>query len=240
MLELAGVGYRYTRWLFRDVTFSVPAGTVTAVLGPNGSGKTTLLRCAAGLLSPQAGAVRRSTPAAFVPQAHQSTFAYRVVDMVLMGRVRNVPTFATPGRRDHAAARDAMERVGILDLAGTPFSSLSGGQQQLVRIARAVASGTRILVLDEPATGLDLRNQGRLLTLLRELADAQMAVLLTTHQPDHARYLADTVVLLLGPDDVRVGPATRLLQDDTLNELYGIDIGAWPGSAHRTAERPLS
>jgi iron complex transport system ATP-binding protein len=168
--------------------------------------------------------VRRRRPVAFVPQAHASTFAYRVVDMVLMGRVRHVRAFASPGRRDYAAALDALERVGVLHLAESPVSELSGGEQQLVRIARAVASGSEILALDEPAAELDLRNQDRVLTLLRDLVADGMAVLLTTHHPEHAVYLADAVVLMVGPDDVRVGGASTLLTDVTLRELYDIEV----------------
>ena len=99
--------------MFRGVSFRVPAGTATAVLGPNGSGKTTLVRCAAGLLAPVEGAVRRAESAGYVPQAHGSAFAYRALDMVLMGRAGQVGVFRSPGSSDRAAALEAMERVGV-------------------------------------------------------------------------------------------------------------------------------
>ena len=111
------------------------------------------MRCAAGLLRPQEGEVRRDAPVGFVPQARTSAFAYPVREMVVMGRAAHVGVFAAPGRSDWAAAEAAMDRVGIADLADRTFPTLSGGEQQLVLVARAVASGHPVMVLDEPATG---------------------------------------------------------------------------------------
>lgn len=226
MLDLDRVGFAYTpgKWVFREVSLNVPAGSVVAVLGPNGRGKTTLLRCAAGLLRLREGSVRRDRPVGFVPQAHGTAFGYRVADMVLMGRARHIRAYASPGPRDRVAAAQAMERVGVLELAQRSFSELSGGEQQLVLIARAVASGSGVLVLDEPAAALDLRNQGRVLALLRELADDGLAVLLTTHHPGQALDIADGAVLMMGPDRVLVGPAGELLTEAALTELYDVEV----------------
>jgi len=226
VLELQGVGFSYPRrgWVFRGVDLQVRPGAVTAVLGPNGRGKTTLVRCAAGLLSPDEGTIRRDGDVGFVPQARTGAFAYPVIDMVVMGRARQVSLFGTPGRDDLRAARRALERVGIDALRHRPFPTLSGGEQQLVLIARAVAAECPCLVLDEPCTGLDLHNQSRILTLVRELADQGLAVLMTTHHPDHALHLADSVVLMTGASDVRSGQAVDLLTDEALSALYGIAI----------------
>lgn len=226
MLELDDIGFAYRAgsWLFRRVCATVKQGAVTAVLGPNGRGKTTLLRCAAGLLTPQEGRVDRAQGMAYVPQAYNVTFAYRAIDMVLMGRARHVAAWSVPGRRDRTAAMASLERVGLGALAGRPFFQLSGGEQQLVLIARALAAETPLLILDEPASALDLRNQSRVLSLLRSLAHDGMAVLLTTHQPDHAHHLADRVILMYAADDVRVGPAQALLTDAALSELYGVRL----------------
>jgi iron complex transport system ATP-binding protein len=225
VLELAGVGFGYARqeWVFRDVSFRVPPGTATVVLGPNGSGKTTLVRCAAGLLEPAEGTVRRADGAGYVPQAHGSAFGYSALDMVLMGRARQVGIFRTPGPTDRAAALEAMERVGVAGLRTRRFPTLSGGEQQLVLIARAIAAGCPVLVLDEPATGLDLKNQVRILSLLRELTADGMALLLSTHHPDHALYLADRAVLL-GRTGAQTGAAADLLTDTALSALYGVPV----------------
>ncbi len=226
MLELAGLGhaYRRDRWVFRGVDLRLEPGTVTAVLGPNGRGKTTLLRCAAGLLAPTEGAVRGAGAVGFVPQARGTTFGFRALDMVLMGRARQVPVFGTPGRRDVAAAWAALDRVGLAHLADRPVSELSGGEAQLVLIARAVAAGGDVLALDEPATGLDLHNQGRVLAIMRELAGQGMALLVTTHQPDHAVHVADVAVLMHGAEEVTAGPAAVILTDAALTRLYGIGV----------------
>ncbi|HET6241514.1 MAG TPA: ABC transporter ATP-binding protein [Arthrobacter sp.] len=239
MLELrrAGFGYSPDDWVFKDVSFSVPPGTVTAVLGPNGSGKTTLVRCAAGLLAVREGTVRRSETAGYVPQAHGSTFGYPALDMVMMGRARRIGIFRSPGSRDRAAALQAMDQVGIAGLAERLFPTLSGGEQQLVLIARAVACGSPLLVLDEPSTGLDLKNQVRVLQLLKELSGTGMALLVSTHHPEHALFLADAVVLL-GRGRVLTGPAAALLTDARLSELYGVGVSTLgyddAGTARRT------
>jgi iron complex transport system ATP-binding protein len=226
VLEVADLGFHYARrdWVFRGVTFDVPAGSVTAVLGPNGHGKTTLVRCAARLLNPQEGMVSSTGPVGFVPQGRAGAFAYRVLDMVLMGRARQVHVFGTPSRRDRAVALDAMDRVGVTHLIDRQYPTLSGGEQQLVLIARAVASECPVLALDEPATGLDLHNQARILSLLRDLVADGLTVLFSTHHPDHALFLADSVVLMMGADDVRTGGARLLLTDDVLSTLYGIEV----------------
>lgn len=227
MLEFDNVGFGYPRrdWVFRQVSFTVPAGSATAVLGPNGSGKTTLVRCAAGLLAAREGTVRRADAVGYVPQAHGSSFAYRALDMVLMGRARHVGVFRSPGAGDRAAALLAMDRVGIVGLRDRLFPTLSGGEQQLVLISRAIAAESPILVLDEPSTALDLKNQVRVLRLLRELVADGMAVLVSTHQPDHALYLADSVVLM-EQGGVRAGTAAELLTDKNLSALYGVGVNA--------------
>ncbi len=226
MLELSGAGFHYRGrdWVFRDVSFLVPAGSVTAVLGPNGRGKTTLIRCAAGLATPQEGSVTRVSQVGFVPQAHGVGFAYTALDMVVMGRARHVRLLGTPSRADRRAALEAMERVGVAHLGARTFPTLSGGEQQLVLIARAIASGCPTLTLDEPTAGLDLHNQAQVLSLLRSLAAGGITVLLTTHHPDHAMFLADHVVLMMGVADVRAGRAADLLTDSSLSELYGVEV----------------
>lgn len=226
MIEARGLGHRYTKdkWIFRGVDVTAHEGRVLAVLGPNGRGKSTLLRALAGLLAPTEGTVTAGAPVAYVPQSHSAAFAYSVADMVLMGRSRHLKAYAVPGRRDRDQAAHAMEQVGIAHMADRSYSELSGGEQQMVLIARALAAQCRVMVLDEPVSALDLRNQARVLTILQDLAAGGMGIALTTHHPDHALHLADDAVLVLGPDDVRTGPAAQLLDAAALSELYGLPV----------------
>lgn len=226
MLELRGVGYRHPGhpWLFRGVDLDVGAGEVVALLAPNGRGKSTLLRCAAGLVRPTEGHVSRPAVLGYVPQAHQVVFAFSALDMVLMGRARHLGLFSAPGLSDRSAAASALSRVGLSDLAQRSYPSLSGGEQQLVLIARALACEARLLLLDEPASALDLANQALVLDLLGELAREGLAVLLSTHEPDHAEAVATRVALLYGPSDLRIGLAAELLSAAHLSELYGIPV----------------
>lgn len=219
-----GFGYAPGAWTFRGVNLAVAPGEIVAVLGPNGRGKSTLLRCVAGLLTPREGNVAVKGGLGFVPQAHSTAFAYTAREMVLMGRARQIGAFGLPRPKDHLAVDAALEQIGLAHLALRPYFRLSGGEQQLVLIARALAAEGETLVLDEPAAALDLRNQGRVLRLLRDLAGRGMAVLLTTHHPDHARFVAHRVALMCGPDDVRVGAADDLLTETHLAPLYDVRL----------------
>lgn len=226
MLELFGLGHGHTadRWLFRHVSHTVAPGQITAVLGPNGNGKSTLLRCVAGLLRPREGRVDLRGSIGYVPQSDHTTFSYRALDMVVMGRARTVGAFSVPTRADEVASVRALERVGAAHLAGHPYDTLSGGERQLILIARAVVSESPTIVLDEPCSALDLRNQAAILTLLRDLADDGRGVLLTTHHPDHAREIADHALLMTGAARVVAGPTAQVLHDSALGELYGVNI----------------
>lgn len=226
MLEANRISHRYhrDRWIFRDVTVHVPSGGVLAVLGPNARGKTTMIKCLAGLYTPTEGTVRHSGVVGYVPQTVSAAASFPVFDMVLMGRSRHVRVFATPSKDDREHAAQALERVGIAHLGEREFRELSGGERQLVLVARALASGCEILVLDEPASALDLRNQARVLGVLSALADEGMAIVMTTHHADHALRVATSTMLIVDADDIRVGLTDELLVGDILSELYGLPI----------------
>lgn len=226
MIEATAISHRYRadRWIFRDVSLQLEPGEVLAVLGPNARGKTTMIKCLAGLLTPTSGTVRHSGTVGYVPQSHSAAVNYPVLEMVLRGRARHVGVFSTPTRTDRDLAADALGRVGLDHLAERPFTRLSGGERQMVLIARALASGCGTLVLDEPASALDLRNQGRVLAVLDSLASEGMSIVMTTHHPDHALRVAGRTMLVVDPDDIRVGDTTALLTGDTLSELYGLPI----------------
>ena len=227
-MSVSGLGFRYSRlrpWLFRNLEFSLERGEILSILGPNARGKTTLLKCLSGLLKPREGQIDCGPAVGYVPQDHGAGGAsFTVAEMVLMGRSRHLHAFQTPRRKDHEAADAAMERIGVADWAQRNYSELSGGQRQLVLIARAVASGSELLILDEPASALDLHNQSRVLTVLSGLAADGMGVIMTTHHPDHALHVSRNALLFVGSDDTRWGPTEELLTGSALSAVYGLPI----------------
>lgn len=227
MLEAQSISFRYAAkrpWIFRDVSVTARAGEVLAVLGPNARGKTTMLKCLSGLLQPVSGSVALSGAVGYVPQSHSVMFSFSVLDIVLMGRARKIRVYSAPTASDRRAAEQALVRVGAGHLAGREYTGLSGGERQLVLIARALVSECDTIVLDEPASALDLRNQAGVLTVLRALADEGMAVVMTTHHPDHALHIAERSMLMVSGDDQRVGPTRDLLTDELLSDMYGVPI----------------
>ena len=227
LMQVEDLGFRYSRmrpWLFRHLDFKVERGEILSILGPNARGKTTLLKCLAGLLAPREGGVSCAPGIGYVPQDHGAGPSFTVAEMVLMGRTRHLRAYQTPRREDQEAAEAAMERVGVAAWAGRDYSKLSGGQRQLVLIARAVASGCELLILDEPASALDLNNQSRVLGVLTGLAEDGMGVIMTTHHPDHALHISRNALLFVGSHDVRWGPTDGLLTGPALSEVYGLPI----------------
>lgn len=223
------------------------AGETVALLGPNGSGKTTLFRTILGALRPMGGDVRvdgQSTAAwsrprlarwlAYVPQVHAGFFPFSTLDVVLMGRTAHLRAFAVPSRHDRQIALEALEQLGVAGLAPRVFTELSGGERQLVLVARALAQAPRVLLMDEPAANLDFGNQIRLLDEVAALRRQGIAILMSTHHPDHARRVADRVVLVKRGRKVGEGPPDTVLSRHVLADLYDIDVSrlpaAWPSS----------
>ncbi|GIK85927.1 MAG: iron(III) ABC transporter ATP-binding protein [Betaproteobacteria bacterium] len=221
----------------RDVSLALRPGEVVALLGPNGGGKTTLFRTLLGLLPARSGRVllggtdlreldRRAIArrVAYVPQAHTGYFPFEVLDVVTMGRTAHLPAFASPGARDREAARAALARVGMSRLEGAAVTRISGGERQLVLIARALAQEAPLIVMDEPTASLDFGNQVRVLDEIRRLRGGGAGVLLSTHHPDHALQLADRVALLHGGRLIADAPPREAITPARLREVYGVDV----------------
>jgi len=238
LLRLEQLSFAYHRSeVLADVELGVEQGEVLALLGPNGSGKTTLLKLVLGLLRPSRGSIRlhdrdiRTIPrqelartVAYVPQVHKESFAYRVCDVVLMGRMPHSAFFARYGETDRRIAGEALERLGIGHLAERPYTEVSGGERQLTLIARAMAQGARTFVMDEPTNGLDYGNQLRLLERLKALAGAGYTVIFSTHHPDHALAVADRVVMMRHGRVIRDGTVGETLTPEAMQELYSVDV----------------
>ncbi|REF87313.1 iron complex transport system ATP-binding protein [Methylovirgula ligni] len=220
-----GFWYRPGQWLFRHVSLSFAPGTITALLGVNGSGKTTFLRSLCGVIHPKEGHFVRSGVIGYVPQALYAEHAYSALDMVLLGRSRYLGRFGAPGHSDMERALACLDDVGLAGLAHARYDQLSGGQRQLVLLARALATDCVALVLDEPASALDLANAGLMLKLLSRLAaERGLTVLFTTHQPDHALSVADKALLFLGDGFHTFGPVQETLSEANLSKLYGVPV----------------
>ena len=225
-----GVSLAYgARTVLRDVTFAVRRGERAAVLGPNGGGKTTLFRALTGELEPVAGRVIAPGRCGVVPQTERSRLDFPVsaLDVALMGAVSRLPWWRRPGRADRAAAHAALARVGLDAMADETFGDLSGGQRQRVLLARALVQDARVLLLDEPFSGLDTRSTDLVMGLLDDLAAEGRTLLIATHDVDQAR--AWDLVLCLNGAQVAFGPPGETLTLPTLERTYGGAIVELPG-----------
>jgi ABC-type Mn2+/Zn2+ transport system ATPase subunit len=221
------------------VTFRLGAGERLALLGPNGGGKTTLLRALLGELRPVAGALRVAGACGVVPQTERSRLDYPVsaLDVAVMGTLARLPWWRRPGRAERRAAAAALERVGLADLAGETFGELSGGQRQRVLIARALVQEARVLLLDEPFSGLDRPSSEGLEALIGELAGEGRAVVLATHDLEQAGRCDE--VLCINGRQIACGQPERVLTDvSVLEATYGGAIVEIPGSGGRAILPP--
>jgi iron complex transport system ATP-binding protein len=234
--EKLSIGYR-DRLVGRDIDISLREGESLALLGPNGGGKTTLLKTLLGLLPPREGNVtlngrslgsisvrERAQLIGYVPQVHTGTFAFSVETVVLMGRTAYGSLFSRPSANDLYVANRMLERLGIAHLAQRSYTEISGGERQLVLLARALAQEPRFIVLDEPTASLDFGNQGKVLSEIGALAGASLGVLFTTHDPNHALRAADRVCLLRAGAIVGEGETKRVLTRENLEALYGAAV----------------
>ena len=217
-----------------EVDLTLEEGEVLAVLGPNGAGKTTLFRTLLGLLDAHAGSItvgghplaslsraELARTVAYVPQASSTYFDFSVLEMVTMGRTAHLGAFAQPGGRDRELATRALERLGIPALAGRSIAEVSGGERQLALIARALVTEARAIVFDEPTANLDFGNQARVLAEIGRLREQRIAVLLCTHDPDHALEIADRALLLRDGKVLAQGTTATVLTGENLSALYG-------------------
>lgn len=237
-LEALAVHFRRgARVILDDITISLKSGEIVALLGANGAGKSTLFRILLGFLKPERGEVRLggepladfsrralAQRIAYVPQAHVAPFPYKVHDVVLLGRLAEMGIFRAPQAADHRAVDEVLERLAITHLAMRPYTEISGGERQLTLIARALAQGAGILILDEPMTGLDYGYQVRLLHHLVDLAGSGHSILFSTHNPEHAVRVATRIVVLRDGAIMADSPPAQIITPSLIRALYGVAV----------------
>lgn len=238
-LTVKDLTYRYAKTaapVLQGISFTAESGDFLSVLGANGAGKSTLFRCLLGGLTDYTGAIeldgrdvrtlsRRETAEhiAYIPQIHRPTFGYSVLDTTLMGLTRQLSPFRSPTPEMEKHAMDALGQMGVAQLAERNFATLSGGEQQLVLIARALCQQSDILVMDEPTSSLDYGNQLRVLERVRQLAQQGYTVLLSTHDPQHALRFSQKVLALSGGQVAAEGDTAEVLTPGLLRRLYGVE-----------------
>ena len=237
-IEVKNLSFSYAdRPVLQDISFSVKNGEFLSILGPNGVGKSTLFRCVLGLLSGYTGQVlvdgvdartftvrEAAKHIAYIPQSSRPIFNYSVFDIVLMGRTAGLSTFRSPGRADREACEWALEKVGITRLRDRCFHRLSGGEQQLVLIARALVQKAPILMLDEPTANLDFGNQLLVLEQARSLAREVYTVIQPTHHPEQSYMFSDRILAIRKGRVLTEGTPGEVLTRQTLHALYGVDV----------------
>ncbi len=223
--------------ILEDISFDVETGDILCILGPNGIGKTTLFKTILGFLKLKGGRIllddqdinkwsRKDFAKAigYVPQAHIPPFPYKVIDIVVMGRTSHISIFSSPSRKDYDIAEEIIDSLGISYLKDDIYTKISGGERQLVLIARALAQNPKILIMDEPTSNLDYGNQVRVLKHIKKLSQKNIGIIMTSHFPNHA-FMASTKVLAIGRgNEFKSGISDEVVTSGLLQKIYNIDV----------------
>lgn len=243
MIQVTNASFSYgNKEIFRGINFNIKQGEVFCILGPNGCGKTTLISCILGLQKIKEGHIlidgvnidnikpkSLAEKTAYVPQIHERTFPYKVKDIVLMGRAHNTSLFTSPSQMDKEIAMMAIEKVGIMELAEQPYTQISGGQCQLVMIARALAQQPKVIIMDEPTSHLDFKNELMVLETIADLVkNEKISVLMATHFPNHAYYFESnnvpaTLALMNNGEFEDSGIPSDILNEKNILKTYQIN-----------------
>jgi len=223
--------------ILSDINFELNTGEIVCVLGKNGAGKTTLFKSMLGVLKPLSGSIllngkpiehwnrpQFARLVGYIPQARSLPFPFTVMDVVLFGRTAHMSAFGSPGKKDRILAEECLELLNITHLKNRTFTQLSGGEQQLVIIARALAQQPSFLVMDEPTSSLDFGNQIKIIRQVNALRNNSLGIIMATHSPDHA-FMCDARVAIVHEGKMwKTGNANDIISEEILKEVYGVDV----------------
>jgi iron complex transport system ATP-binding protein len=247
MIEVKNLEFGYEDFRIKDVTLNVREGEVLTLLGPNGSGKTTILKCIYGLLKPNKSCVfidgkdfhslplrERSKLVGYVPQTHSPPFPYTVLDVVVMGLTPQMGLFEVPKKEHYEKALEKLRLLGIENLKDKPYTQLSGGQLQLVLIARALVQEPKVLLLDEPTAHLDFKNQVKILEIVRRITKAEcISAILTLHDPNLASLYSDKIALIKNGSIKAIGKPDAIMKEDLLEDVYDVTVRIFRFNGYR-------
>lgn len=237
-LDIDNLTFRYNleKTVFQNISFSLNEGECLFLLGPNGIGKTTLFKVLLGILKPAKGTITLDNKdiscwtrkkvaqyIGYVPQHHNPPFSYTVLEVVLMGRTPHLNRFDMPSKNDEEIALKAIESIGLSHLANKSYTNISGGERQLVLIARALTQQPKILIMDEPTSNLDYGNQFKVMNHLQTLTKMGIGVIISTHMPDHAIRYGTKAALMKNGMIYSIGEPNEVINKKNIKELYNID-----------------
>lgn len=238
LFEVKNISFSYEgEEIFSDISFSIDKGDVLCILGPNGTGKTTLIKCLNGLHDIDSGEIliegknikklsfrEISKYIGYIPQSHVPSFPFKVLDVVIMGRAPYLNLGESPKKKDVDIAINALKTLGIDHLKDKEYTNLSGGERQLVFLARVLCQQPDILILDEPTSHLDFGNQIKLLEIIDNLASSGLSIIMSSHFPDHAFLSSTKVAILKNKEFIDFGTPDDVVTEENLKKAYSIDV----------------
>ena len=237
-IEVKGLICGYgKKTILNNVNFMVSPEDSLCLLGANGIGKTTIFKTLLGFIPPLAGEItvdgkdlnkmshkERAIKMAYVPQAKSYSYKYTVSDMIMMGRSLHIPKFMSPSKKDHEAIEAVMEQMDLLAYRNAYYSELSGGEQQIILIARAIAQGSDYIIMDEPASNLDYSNQKKLLDTIKNLTKNNKGIMMASHTPEHAFVCCNKALLISRSRKYQFGSVNEIVTSENLSAAYGVEI----------------
>ncbi|KAF5082649.1 putative ABC transporter ATP-binding protein [anaerobic digester metagenome] len=237
-IEVANLSFSYgAHPILKHVSFAAQENQLLSILGANGVGKSTLFRCMLGLQKGYSGQILLhgknlnamsimdiAKAVAYIPQSHNPSFNYSVFDMVLMGTTHQVSVISKPGKKQLQLVEQALERLGISHLKKRGYTQISGGERQLVLMARALVQKAKILILDEPTANLDYGNQIRVLTQIKSLAQEGYTIIQSTHNPDQTFLFSDTVMAMKDGEIAAWGQPGDIFTEELIRNLYAAEV----------------